>query len=807
MNNKFRKTVLSGAVLSASLTGGTAPVLAQAPALEEVIVTATRRDASVQDVPYNISALTGNDLAKAGVNSTADLFRIANGVNFVETGPRSGVNNSNVMIRGINAEDLTRISGPMSTAPVVSVYINETPVFANLRLKDIDRVEILRGPQGTLYGSGSLGGSVRYIYNKPDFSEFGGEVSGGVSQTENGDGINYETDLMLNIPLGDTFGVRINAGYLDYSGFIDQPNRYVRRSDGSPELDNGSTDPFGDSANFFAGQPVFKKFDGVNDTETTSARIAATWAPTDRFEATASYHYQDDDSGGTQMNSYELYGDDSTDNAALIEEPFDREVDIAALEVDYDMGFASFTASASTYQSEGDGSRDLTGFYENGLVFYESAYGTSPRPLVEDKSAFNDEGDVFEARLVSQGDNLFDWVVGLYYMDQDTELSVNQFFYGYDDYANSCFIETDTFGGAPCGFGTLFGLEETNGPLPIVKDEVYVVYQDNNFEDFAAFGELTWNITDRWQVTGGVRYYDQEFETSQVGGLPFIPDAVDSRALDNSDSDSLFKFNTAYQLNDNTNLYAVWSEGFRRGGANGLPSSTVFGTEVNPKAFLYENDTTENIEIGIKGTLFDTYQYSVAYYDVDWEDMQANLSCTDLALLCVINVGDASSQGVEAEFNGYITDNIDVIFSYTYNDSELDSLSNNLREFTADGTIFAAVQEGASLPGASDHVMYMGANYHQQLSNGMEVVYSVNGSFRDSAETSLDELSVQVDSFWLWNAGITLNAEHWDVRAFINNIDDERGLLGADSTVLWGPRANAVISTPRTFGLSASYRF
>ena len=805
MNTIFRKTVLSTAIAGASLGALPSVAQAQGPALEEVIVTATRRDASVQDVPYNISALTGNDLAKAGVNNAADLFRIANGVNFVETGPRSGVNNSNVMIRGINAEDLTRVSGPMSTAPVVSVYINETPVFANLRLKDIDRVEILRGPQGTLYGSGSLGGSVRYIYNKPDFSGFAGELSGGIGQTENGDGINYETDLMLNIPLGDTFGVRLNAGYLDNAGFIDQPNRYVRRSDGSPELDNGSTDPFGDSANFYAGQPVFKKFEGVNDTQTTSARIAATWAPSDRFEATASYHYQDDDSGGTQMNSYDLYGDDSTDNAALIEEPFDREVDIAALEVDFDMGFASFTASASTYQSEGDGSRDLTGFYEQ-FGFYESYYGTSPRPLVEDKSAFNDEGDVFEARLVSQGDNALDWVVGLYYMDQDTELSVNQFFYGYDDYANSCFIETDTFGGAPCGFGTLFGLEETNGPLPVVKDEVYVVYQDNDFEDFAAFGELTWHITDRWQVTGGVRYYDQEFETSQVGGLPFVPDAVESRTLDTSDSDSLFKFNTAYQLGDNTNLYAVWSEGFRRGGANGLPN-TAFGEPLNSKAFLYENDTTENIEVGIKGTLWDTYQYSVAYYDVDWEDMQANLSCTSLGLLCVVNVGDASSQGVEAEINGYVTDNIDVIFSYTYNDSELDSLSSNLKEFTADGTLFAEVEEGASLPGASDHVLYMGANYHQQLSNGMEAVYSVNGSFRDSAESSLDVYSVQVDSFWLWNAAIALNAEHWDVRAFINNIDDERGLLGADSTILWGPRANAVISTPRTFGLSASYRF
>ena len=158
MKTTFQRTTLYAAVMGASLTGLGSPVLAQAPALEEVIVTATRRDASVQDVPYNISALTGNDLAKAGVNSAADLFRIANGVNFVETGPRSGVNNSNIMIRGINAEDLTRISGPMSTAPVVSVYINETPLFANLRLKDIDRVEILRGPKGTLNGTGSMGG-------------------------------------------------------------------------------------------------------------------------------------------------------------------------------------------------------------------------------------------------------------------------------------------------------------------------------------------------------------------------------------------------------------------------------------------------------------------------------------------------------------------------------------------------------------------------------------------------------------------------------------------------------------------------
>ena len=805
MNTPYRRTMLSSAVIAASFAGAPSLSFAQGPVLEEVIVSATRRDAAIEDVPYNISALTGNDLSDSGINNAADLFRVATGVNFVELGPRSGVNNSNLIIRGINAEDTSRVSGPMSTAPVVSTYINETPVFVNLRLTDIDRVEILRGPQGTLYGSGSLGGSVRYLYNKPEFSEFSGELSGGLSQTKRGDGINYETDLMLNIPVGDTLGIRINGGYQDYAGYIDQPKRYVRRTDGSPELDNGSTDPVGDSANFFAGQPVYESAKGVNDAQTSSARIAASWAPTDAFEGNISYHYQDDESGGTPMSSYALYGDDALKNAALIEEPFEREVDVLALDVDFDMGFASFTASASTYQSEGEGSKDLTGFYEQ-FSFWESYYGTSPRPLVEDKSSFDDQGDVFEARLVSQGNNTLDWVIGAFYMEQDTDLEVRQFYYGYNDYSTACFIETDTFGGAPCGLGTLYDFQDFNGPVPITKDEAYLVLQSNSFTDRAVFGELTWHVTERWQVTGGARYYDQDFETSQVGGLEFVPDGIESRSLKTSDSDSLFKFNTAYQLNDNTNIYAVWSEGFRRGGANGLPNA-AFGAPVNRKAFLYAPDTTENIEVGVKGTLAGTYRYSLAYYNVDWENMQANLSCTGLALLCVVNAGEATSRGIEAEINGYVTDNIDIALSYTFNDSELDSLSSTLEEFIADGTSFAEVEAGSMLPGAPENVWYMAANYHQQLSNGGEVVYGLNGSYRSATESSLDVYSVKMDSFWLWNAGVAYNVEQWDVRLFLNNIADERGLLGAESDLLWGPRANAVVSTPRTYGVSASYRF
>ncbi len=583
MKIPFSRKILSAAVVAASATGVPGYVHAQQGVLEEVIVSATRRDLSIEDVPYNISALTGSDLVENGINSATDLFRVLPGVNYTEQGPRSGVNNSSLIIRGINAEEPSRNSGPLATAPVVSTYINDTPVFVNLRLKDIDRVEVLRGPQGTLYGSGSLGGSVRYIYKKPDFDAFSGELSGGLSQTKNGDTVNYETVHQAIITnqsaaVSDTLAMRVNGGYVDSAGFIDQPRRYVRNADGSPVLDNGSTDPFADSANFFAGQPVFKKADGVNDAQTGSVRVAATWMPTDAIEANLSYHYQKDDVGGTQMNSYSALGKNSLKNLALIEEPFSRDVDILALDVGVDLGFASFTASASTYQSKGDGSRDLTRFYEK-FSFYESYYGNSPRPLIEDISRFNDRGDVYEARLASQGDNRLDWVAGVYYMEQDTDLSAHQFYYGYDDYANACFAETGTFGGDPCGFGTLWGLEETNGPVTIVKDEAYFVDQKNQFTDRAFFGELTWHITDRWQVTGGARVYDQDFKTQQTGGLEFVPDGVAKRALKTSDSGTLYKFNTSYELTEWANAYAVWSEGFRRGGANGLPN-TAFGAPV-----------------------------------------------------------------------------------------------------------------------------------------------------------------------------------------------------------------------------------
>ena len=823
----IQKKVLATAISSAIFLNGIQTVSA-APVLEEVIVTATRRAQSVQDIPYNISVITADDIEKRGITSTEQLFRSVPGVVFIDQGPRSGVNNSTLILRGLNADGPARSTTPLATAPVVSVYINETPIYATLRLKDIERVEVLRGPQGTLYGSGSLGGSVRYIFNKPDFEKFAGDITGEFSHTENGDGLNWVGDLVLNVPISDTFALRINAGIVDTAGYIDLENAYVRRDDGSPELNNGSTDPFGDAANFVAGQPIFTQKEGTNNYRTESMRIALRWEPTDTLDINFAYHLQDDDTDDSQTISYLRFGDDALSSSRVIEEPFKREVDILSLDVEYAMGFATLTTSVSDYKSDGNGSADHTDLYVN-FPFYPGLYGSSPRPLVEHRSFFKDQGTVFEARLASNTKSgaRLDWVAGVYYLDQDVSSGGDDHFLGYDDYANACFATTPgsigpfgPAGGPPCGFGTLHGVFPTNGPLPVVKDLAFVSRQENNFEDLAVFGEITWHVTNRWQITGGMRYFDQEFESTQLGGLVFAPGAVSSATQRFKEDDVLFKFNSSFDINDVTSIYATWSEGFRRGGANGLPPVAPdlvnFGNTlpVNPAANSYKSDRAENREIGIKGTFMDRYRYSFAYFNIDMEDFQTNALCTPLSLLCVLNAGDANSSGVEFEVQGQATDNLEVGFAYSFTDATFDKLSAQSQAFVADGTTFGGLFAGRQLPGTPKHSIFVSTNYIQQLSNGWQLIYGLNGSYRSDSPGPLNAFSVDTDSYTLWNAGITLDTDKWRVRAFVNNIGDERGanarLFGADAAgnpAFYGNSANAWVSTPRSAGLSVSYRF
>jgi iron complex outermembrane receptor protein len=197
--------------------------------IEEVIVTATARETSVQDVPYNISAVSGDDISAAQITDQAELMRNVPGVAVVDRGSRnSGVING-IMIRGLNVDSAALGDYSVAAAPTVSTYVNSTPVYANFILKDLERVEILRGPQGTLYGSGSLGGTVRYITRSPDTEGNSVDFSSGVSSTTGSDGLNYTADSVVNLALSDTFAIRAAAGLVDDAGSRSHPRGSCHR--------------------------------------------------------------------------------------------------------------------------------------------------------------------------------------------------------------------------------------------------------------------------------------------------------------------------------------------------------------------------------------------------------------------------------------------------------------------------------------------------------------------------------------------------------------------------------------------------
>jgi outer membrane receptor protein involved in Fe transport len=409
-NARCQKSAIALAVSSILAGGSTAARAQEAPVtadLGEVIVTATRREQAIQDVPFNISALSGDALEKANIIDSVEALRTMPGISVQDRGYRNGGVTSSVVIRGINVDAGSNGDVPLAAPPTVATYVDNTPLFGNFILKDIERVEVLRGPQGTLYGSGSLAGNVRYIMNKPDLSGFIGEASIGYGQTDGSDGSNFNPDVMLNMPLGETFAVRFNAGMIDNDGIVDYPHVYVLDANGDPVV-NGDV---------VTALPEYRRVKDADDVEITYGRFSALFAPNDVWSAQLSYQRQEDEVGGRrQVTSGDdlvnggQYGD--YEFGAIQLEPSDREVELAALEVEVDLGFATLTSSTSHYDHTGTGISDNSGVYaRNGWFAF---YGSSPRPIAQAERFYDDSALTQEFRLVSNGDQRVDWSFGLF---------------------------------------------------------------------------------------------------------------------------------------------------------------------------------------------------------------------------------------------------------------------------------------------------------------------------------------------------------------------------------------------------------
>ena len=822
--HSFKHTAIFSAIATASLFGASQIVVAQENFLEEVVVTAQFREQSMQDIPFNISAVDGRDLAAKNIVDASELMRTVAGVSLVDRGHRNSGNTNSLVIRGINVE--SGISGDVgqSTVPTVSTYVDSTPLFANFILKDIERVEILRGPQGTLYGSGALGGTVRYIMNKPSSEEFEGNISVGAGQTSGSDGNNMNTDVMLNIPLSDTLAVRVSAGNIDNDGVIDMPNLYQLDDGGVPLVmaDNGSCLNVDDAslsdAEIANNGSCYESRKDADYVDIWYARAALRFEPSDDFALTLTYQIQEDEVGHRRAVTTgddffgNPYGDN--ENGSTLLEPSEREVEMTTLELAADLGFATLTSNTSLYDHRGTGWRDNTSLWvtdrNNGVGFvnwFDILYTGNPRPAAHVESGYQDEALVQEFRLVSntEDDRKIDWIAGLYYMDQDRTTTNFSHLRGLEEYGNACV----NLGAACVSSGAWWA------GVDAINDMDFSYIRKESFTDLGVYGEMTYHFSDVMRVTGGVRWFDNELTNSTSTWFAYLQ-PTDIPFVDfpsQEEDDVLFKLNASLDLESGAMVYATYSEGFRRGGSNAIPTAGPF-TELNPSTVeTYGKDSVANYELGIKGEA-ENIRYSADVYYVDWQDPQLNTGTAWWGFFMAQNGGAAKTTGIELEASIGLSENMRVNLGYAFAKGEL---TEDLIQ-PQNGSVIA--ESGQRLPGTSEHVFSVSADYSTTLGNGLNLDANLSAYYQSDSVNSIQDnyLQQEFDGFSLLNASVALSSDQWMVTFYAKNLLDEEGVTGSypagylstDTGVFenyYGNNQKEYITNPRTMGINVGYSF
>ncbi len=830
-NSNFQRKTLAVAVTAACMTMTSAPSYAQGAddnVLEEIMVTATRREARVQDIPYNISAMSGEYLELQNIVNQYDVLRAMHGVTVIDRGYRNAGTVNSIVIRGLNVDNGRNGDIMLNAVPTVATYYDNTPLFANFLIKDIERVEVLRGPQGTLYGSGSLGGTVRYIGNRPNPEGFEADIELDYGQTSGSSGDNIALDAMVNIPLGDKTAVRATFSRIDNDGVIDYISAYQLNSFGEPLVDvNGScVDPRSASdTEVLQNVGCFRNVEDADFVEINYAKVSLRGEPTDTFSYQLSYQYQEDTIGARRSTTlgdngqpvgsalYFAYGDD--DSGQVLLEPSERDVDMASLDLEWDLGFATFTSSTATYNHEGSGESDNGGLWASGgrdwnFNFYGGGW---QRPAQRAERGYDDSAVIQEFRLVSNDTrNNLDWLVGAFYMDQDN--SVNQYSYnpGMGEFFNAC---VDTGGPECAGFWPAIfypGSQFTEIDFEYIRDTSY--------EEMALYGEVTYHFSDDFRLTGGFRWFDNETVNDVVLGFPLVlPELASPMAPRSTDSDDdvLLKLNVSWDLNDDNMLYATYSEGYRHGGAQSLPSldnGDPFG-EPNAEALrTFASDSVTNYEIGIKGSR-EGLRYTASLFHVDWDDPQLNTTSSFYGFYLAANGDKASTEGIELELEGYFADTFHYRAGYTYVKAELD------KDFISPQTGGVVATAGSTLPGAPSNTFSFNVDNTWEINSNMDLVAGLNGYYQSESENFINQTSPVNEtygSFTLFGATASLVSDNWTAMLYVKNIGDESGATGGFASTDWsydtgvfenwyGNGNRQFIVQPRTIGLKFGYRF
>jgi iron complex outermembrane recepter protein len=807
---RLRPSIVA-ALLCAAACG--APALAATPSsspgesntgLEEIIVTAEKRESTVQATPIAMTALSAGDLSEQNIGSIQDLVGAIPGISLRTAGPGQ----TEYEMRGLGSA-----GGSVAT---VGFYIDETPLSASAvalngrtvidaDLYDLNRTEVLRGPQGTLYGAGSMGGTIKLVTNPPKLHSFEGAAAVDASQTTGGS-TNGRGSLMVNLPIGDIAALRVVTTGKYISGWID---RKVIAAGQFPFPTN-----FGNCGVYYCNRgdvqdaPVAEDHKNSNLERFVSSRAALLVQPSEALSITGNFMYQRIDADG--YNNYQATGTTPGGNEAIyqpynIKEPYYDSFHMFSLKVSYDMSFANLTSASSYWKRDVYQSTDSTEALQN--IFNYTAFV----PNIYSENDLTTQV-AQELRLTSRGEGDLQWVGGLYYSNLHSGYITKNQTVG--------FVTTPVCpAGGPLGGHCDPADQFLYAPPVTGPNPEGIMFNDNNpniLKQEAIFGEASYKLTPTLKLTAGLRFYKFDISNSanQRGLGTASGDATPTISTASGSNTSLLpKVNVSYEPTSDLTVYSTISKGSRPGGVN-LPipltpfSQGAFyycgpGTGpsylVNQPAY-YSPDDLWSVEVGEKAKFNDRrFTVNADVFYVKWHNIQ-QLIVLSCGYPYNTNVGQAKAYGPELEMAAKLTDEITAELSGAYTQSYI---------YDAKDTPGLPVTNGTRVTNIPKYTGNLAVSYASELHDDYKFTFRVAESYVGPVE-DVAYFRETLGSYGLMDFRMGLGKETWTASVFGTNLTNKHAPMTIDNTVFaWQQPTITRVSTnqPRTIGLAFEAKF
>jgi outer membrane receptor protein involved in Fe transport len=768
-----------GLTSSLALIARSAPAVAadastDSSTLQEVVVTATKLNAAkVLDVPASLQAISGDTLERQGASGIMSIAGQVPGLSIQDLGP----GDKKYVIRGLNSVGDSTTGVYFGEAVITQGNGDDGGGFQpDIRLYDMDHVEVLRGPQGTLYGASSMAGTIRFIPKAPVMDKVEGYVNGEDSNTQHGSN-NYNVNGALNLPIVDgVLALRLVGWKIYDSGYVDQ----YRVGVGVTAQSNGVTLPV----------KALGFLKGINDDDVGGGRAILRWMPMDNLTVDASYIDQSESSNGSSrwtppgvaafaggpippINGCDLCNTDVTQS------PWTDDLKVFGVVANWKTSLGTVTATNNQFNR-------TTGFTFDSTPVLVSFDVPVPAETLEPRTR---HANTSELRFASDLNSPVNFVAGAYREQSTQDLAVQVITTGGNGLVTGPFssANADDALNFPGVGNTFFGRTDHRASV-----------------QWAGFGEATWKITDALTAIGGIRYFTETLNGFQVQTHPFggfppgTPSNVPVFDPQETFNKVTWKGSLSYKFSEQVLAYGLVSTGFRSGGLNAV--SEPF----EPIPAAYKPDTVINYELGIKGRLWNgLLDYQLDGYFIHWGNMQVQETTADGAFNYIGNVGDSHIKGVEFELNARPFEYFTGTLTGSYQNAKVVSGATP-DEYAANQTLCLT---GDPIPNVPKFQASLGADYTRPVSANWQVTANTQVTYRDSVQAycQSNPFNIPLNPYTLWDLRFGGIYKDWTIMVFGRNLTNERAQVSAINSSQ-DPHALLTVQ-PRTIGVSFTRKF